>query len=111
MNWRAVTCVSGDGVSGYAAVMLWRRVQEARPRASTSGGQSAGWEGSGVEGVREESVEEVEEAGVFMPLLVEVEDVDVDDGDDCDDGCVSFLDMAAHAAKDVHERQLLEFHC
>ena len=62
--------------------MLWRRVQEALPRASTSGGQSAGcccccwswkfWVGC-------------------VDVVIELFD---------------FLDMAAHAAKDVHERHL-----
>lgn len=37
-------CSAGVGLRGYVAVMEWRSVQEERPRASTSGGQSAGRE-------------------------------------------------------------------
>jgi hypothetical protein len=36
----------GDGFVGYAPVIECRSVQEERPRASTSGGQSAGREGA-----------------------------------------------------------------
>ena len=42
MNWEACDCSTGVGVTGEEAVMEWRRVQEERPRSSTSGGQSAG---------------------------------------------------------------------
>ena len=100
MNWRAVAWVSCDAVSGYVAVMLWRRVQEAAPRASTSGGQSGGW-WSGVSKEEEEKREEEEDGEGEVVASVAMLPVDgaVDDG-------VFFLDMAAHAAKEVHDRQL-----
>jgi hypothetical protein len=71
-------------VGGYEAVRVWRKVHVERPRASTSGGQSGGWEGRAVA---------VVEGGVVLVLGVEVEG--------------SFFVMAAQEAKEVQERQLL----
>lgn len=74
----ALDCSASVGFSGYAAVMLCRSVQEARPRASTSGGQSSG-----------------RAAGtfVFLPFVAgELE--------------VSEAAIADQAAKEVQERQL-----
>lgn len=42
MNCLMSDCWPADGVSGYCAAIVWRRVQELRPRVSTSAGQSAG---------------------------------------------------------------------
>jgi hypothetical protein len=36
-------CSVGVGFVGYVAVMLCKRVQDERPRAATSGGQSVGY--------------------------------------------------------------------
>lgn len=61
--------------------MVWRSVQEERPRTSTSGGQSGGgWRGRDEEEEEEWELEEV-----------------------------SFLVIAAQAAKEVQERHLNNF--
>lgn len=35
-----VACIDGEALGGYVAATLWRSVQVARPRESTSGGRS-----------------------------------------------------------------------
>ena len=79
--------------------MLWRRVQEALPRASTSGGQSARCCGTWRVWIGCDVADVVEDVDVDVELFEE----DVLDGSGVE---VCFLDMAAHAAKEVHERQL-----
>jgi hypothetical protein len=48
MKVRVSDCRVRSGLSGYCAVMEWSSVQEERPRASTSGGQSEGSAGGAV---------------------------------------------------------------
>jgi len=67
---------------GYVAVMEWSRVQDERPRASTSGGQFSGCDR-----------EEVAPAG---GVVVETFEGDV----------VCCFVIAAHDAKEVQERHL-----
>lgn len=77
--------------------MLCRRVQEALPRASTSGGQSARCCSC-----------ETWKVGIGC-VVVDADNVVELFGEDVLDDCdveVCFLDIAAHAAKEVHERQL-----
>lgn len=71
-------------VGGYEALRVWRKVQVERPRVSTSGGQSGGWEGTELA---------VVEGGRLEDVVVGVE--------------VSFFIMARQEAMSVQERQLL----
>ena len=83
MNWRAVRWVSDEGVSGYVAVMLWRSVHEARPRASTSGGQSGGWERGVLKVVPAEDGKALLLPPLLLLLIKADDEVDGDgDGDD-----------------------------
>lgn len=79
LAWRV-----GGADSGYVAVRVWRRVHVLRPSCSTSGGQSRGMEDVRVD---------VDEVGDVLLVVVEE---------------VWDLVRAAHEAKDVQERQLLE---
>ncbi len=81
-NCRALVWTDDDARSGYVAVMLCSSVQDARPSASTSGGQSGG---------------DCVGGGAGVVVCVEV----------AGSVAVCFLVMAAQDAKEVQERQLV----
>ncbi len=111
-------CCAGAGASGYAAASECRKVHVWRPSVSTSGGQSGGrvsgggggWSGGADEEDEEEEKEVVglavllrwASAAVWMlvPVVVGLGLL----------GALRFWRfMAAHAAKEVHDRHLLFF--
>jgi len=76
-------CSAGVGCDGYCAAIECRRVQVPRPNVSTSGGHS-----------REVPVDRSVAVPEVLARVAVVADLDVD------------LFCDAHAAKELHERQL-----